>query len=489
VSGFDQPLGADTIWEAARRAGKTVGVITYPGVDGTTPRRTADWGLIYTHSIVKSRMIRLERKDFTGEWMPDGWEGSLQNGDSYSPKLTARVQWAAPVSTVKAMDVLITAIDSTDDNVTNYDSFRVRFGNQSVRPDEKRWFPVSRDIAANGAVYRYGSWSKVLSHDPQLQHVTLYWGGIHRIEGYPESFRKMIETRVGFWPGPPDDNHLVDWDGDRSEGVDTETFREQMVRFSNFFTDATIVAMKSMPFDLLLAYQPIVDETEHRFLITNPRQEGYDAARARAAHAVRAAAYAQFDDSVERLLREIDSETAFVVTGDHGVGPLDSQVRVNRLLIEWGYAKADTGGRDLDGTTPWAAYATGSIAHIYALDPARLSDAATIAQKLRDVRDPAGHPVFETVRFRDANTHPNAGDIIAYSYPRIALISSLSGATFEKSTYFGQHGALNHYCELHTVFAAIGKGVPKQQLGAAEQTKLIRMVATLLGISPPRNAE
>lgn len=490
VSGFEQAIGADTIWEAARRAGKKVGVITYPGADGSTPRRTADWGLIYTHTVVKPRVIRLERKDFSPEWIPPGWEGA-SNGDSFSPRLTARVQWEAPVATVKAMDVLVTALDTTDDKVANYDAFNVRFANESVRPDAKRWFPVWRDIPAGGAVYRYGSWSKVLGHDPQLQHVTLYWGGIHRIEGYPESFRKMIETRVGFWPGPPDDNHMVDWDSDdaNADGVDPETFREQMVRFSTFFTDATILAMRSMPFDLLLAYQPIVDETEHRFLITNPRQQGYDPAKAQAAHALRAAAYAQFDAGVERMLRELDSGSALVITGDHGLGALDSQVKVNRLLVEWGYAKASGEGRNADPSSPWAAYASGSIAHIYAIDPSRISEASVIAQKLRDLRDPDGAPVFELVTLRDANSHSNEGDIIAYSHPHVALSSSVSPPAFEKSTYFGQHGGLNHHCELHTIFAAYGKGVPNQQLGVAEQTKLIRLVSTLLGISPPRNAE
>jgi hypothetical protein len=491
ASGFEQAIGADTIWEAARRAGKTVGVLTFPGVDGSTPRRTADWGLIYTHTIVKPRVIRLERKDFSPDWMPPGWEGA-SNGDSFSPKLTARVQWEAPVATVKAMDVLVTALDTTDDKVANYDAINVRFANESVRPDAKRWFPVWRDIPADGAVYRYGSWSKVLGYDPHLQHVTLYWGGIHRIEGYPESFRKMVETRVGFWPGPPDDNHMVDWDSDNDDGgagVDPETFREQMVRFSTFFTDATILAMKSMPFDLILSYQPIVDETEHRFLITNPRQQGYDPAKAQGARVIRAAAYAQFDDAVERILRELDPGSALVITGDHGLGALDTQVRVNRLLVEWGYAKTSGDGRSIDPSSPWAAYATGSVAHIYSLDPSRLPEASVIAQKLRDLRDPDGAPVFELVTFRNAQSHSNAGDIIAYSYPRIALSSSVSSPAFEKSTYFGQHGGLNHHCELHTIFAAYGKGVPKQQLGAAEQTKLIRLVSTLLGISPPRNAE
>ncbi len=34
ISGFDAPIRADTLWEAARRQGKRVGVMLYPGADG-----------------------------------------------------------------------------------------------------------------------------------------------------------------------------------------------------------------------------------------------------------------------------------------------------------------------------------------------------------------------------------------------------------------------------------------------------------------------
>lgn len=47
TSGFAAPIGTETLWEAARRQGKRVGVWTFPGADDTGPRRRGDWGLVY----------------------------------------------------------------------------------------------------------------------------------------------------------------------------------------------------------------------------------------------------------------------------------------------------------------------------------------------------------------------------------------------------------------------------------------------------------
>jgi hypothetical protein len=47
ASGFAAPIGAETLWEAARRQGKRAAVWTFPGADDTGPRRRGDWGLVY----------------------------------------------------------------------------------------------------------------------------------------------------------------------------------------------------------------------------------------------------------------------------------------------------------------------------------------------------------------------------------------------------------------------------------------------------------
>src|SRR3989338_4642520 len=65
-NGFSAPLDPQTpaLWEIAKAQGKRVGVMTYPGVDGTDERRTADWGLVYTESESPSFLKIFTNADF-----------------------------------------------------------------------------------------------------------------------------------------------------------------------------------------------------------------------------------------------------------------------------------------------------------------------------------------------------------------------------------------------------------------------------------------
>ncbi|HVN75905.1 MAG TPA: alkaline phosphatase family protein, partial [Thermoanaerobaculaceae bacterium] len=50
ASGFDAPIGAEPLWQAFRRQGRRVGVLTFPGCDDTAPSRTADFGMVYVNT-------------------------------------------------------------------------------------------------------------------------------------------------------------------------------------------------------------------------------------------------------------------------------------------------------------------------------------------------------------------------------------------------------------------------------------------------------
>src|ERR1700687_4909266 len=45
ASGFSFPIGAETLWEAARRQKEKVAVVAWPGGDGSEPRRRVDIGM------------------------------------------------------------------------------------------------------------------------------------------------------------------------------------------------------------------------------------------------------------------------------------------------------------------------------------------------------------------------------------------------------------------------------------------------------------
>jgi predicted AlkP superfamily pyrophosphatase or phosphodiesterase len=364
--------------------------------------------------------------------------------------------------------------------VSNYDALYVEHGETETRIDGNRWFSVSSRL--DGSLF--GSWSKVLTVEPSLESMTIFQGEITRNEGYPESFVRMIDDEIGFWPGLPDEAGIrTALKG--GEGIDADTFIEQSDRLSEFFTRATLLAMRRMSFDLLLGYQPTIDQAEHQFRMVLPTQPHSTTQNIAAADRVRRAAYAAFDRAVAAMTGAIDpARDAIVITGDHGLGAVDTEVRVNQLLVDWGFASVNGGALAED--THWAAYASGNVANLYRFSPPDDSDA--LAKKLAMLRSPDGSPVFERIDRKTAASHPNAGDLAAYSYPRF-LLSPTPGEAFSKPVTYGQHGGLNSHHEFQTALGASGAGVPAATIPVMPQTRIARFICDLLGITPPRQAE
>src|SRR5204862_7120627 len=142
---------------------------------------------------------------------------------------------------------------------------------------------------------------KLLAVDPALHNTTIYPGRGNRNEGLPAGYGRMVGGEGGFWPGTPDDR------------TDRDTFMEQVDRLSNFLTKATTLSIQRMPFDLLLAYQPIVDSTEHHL-------RGVDEAAV-------TVAISDADRAIAVLSNAINpARDALVITGDHGVARIDTDV-------------------------------------------------------------------------------------------------------------------------------------------------------------------
>ncbi len=487
ASGFVGDISAETLWQAARRQGRKVGIVTWPSADARTPERSGDWGLIWTDPIARSRITTLSRSDFQGEWLPPGWRGQ-PDPESFSPVLTARVPWTmAHNGATITRELVLVARDTTDDGVVNYDRIMVR-EDKTPLPADGDWFAVSTDVQRDGTTYRYGSWSRVLRFDPSLNETVIYWGPVARVEGYPESYRRMIETEVGFWPSDPDGWAVGEWLAGRG-GIPPEIWAEQMLRFSNFLTRATELSISRMPFDLLLAYNPTVDETEHQFLLVNDAQLYSTAENRERAARVRQLSFANFDRTLARLRAATDpSTTALVVVSDHGLSPLDSRLTLNKVLVAEGFATQT--GDSLDPSSRWAAFTSGHMAHLYRFGAADEQETTRLVSVLTALRAPDGDPVFDRVDRKTAQHHPNSGDIMAFTNPRFTLSSSLRGEIFEKTNYFGQHGGLNRHPQFHAIFAAAGAGVaPGLEAPQIHQTDVARFVSLLLGISPPAQAQ
>lgn len=427
--GMSAETEVETLVGAARRQGKRVGAVPFPTMDATTPSRTADFGIVWTPPLVEGRVVRLTRADFRREWVPPTWTSPAPRRTSFSPVMRARLEWSA--SRALRVDVDVLAIDTTDDRHENYDVYLVESGDRELPVDARGWFPISRE--------HHGSWSKILATTPSLD-VTLYWGPISRTRAYPAEYRAMLDAEAGFWPGLPDE---------QSE-IGPDTFTEQMERLADFLTRVQVLTLQRMDFDLLLAYQAVIDEAGHNFL-------GYDPS-------VIARAYAAADRATGAVGAQLDvNRDALIVTGDHGLVPVERMVHMNRFLEEQGFAPR------------WRAYASNAIAHLYRFSGPDDSDALVKALAA------SGH--FERVEKKTAAMHRNSGDIVVTAFPSIGLSPSSEAPVVGEPDSYGQHGALNTHREMHTVLFASGAGVPKGALGEVAQTTIARFVARLLGIA------
>jgi len=424
--GIDADIDVETLVEAARRQGKRVGAVPFPTVDARNARRTADFGLVWTNSVTAGRVIKLAKSDFRREWVPPTWTQRPQRRTSFSPVMRARVEWH--VSRELRADVDVVALDTTDDRIENYDSYAIENDDREI-PLERGWFAVAKQ--------NHGSWSKIL--DARGLDVRIYWGAISRTNAYPETFRTMLDDEIGFWPGVPDEK----------ADIDPNTFAEQIERLSDFFSRAQALTVQRMQFDLLLAYQPVVDQALHNFL-------AYD-------DAIVHRAFVAADRAVAAVGSQLDGDRdALLVTGDHGLVPIAREVRLGVLLAQHGFA------------TRWRVFTANHVAHFYRFSGSDDSDALIAMLQ--------NSGFFESIEKKSASSHRNSGDVVAVSFPPIGLTASATLPLEADPDSYGHHGALNTHRELHTVLFAGGFGVPRGQLGEISQTRIAPFVAGLLGI-------
>ncbi len=498
VSGFDAPIGTETLWEAARRQGKRVGCVTWPGVDGRDERRRADWGLLYTQPERPSALVTLGRKDWAPAEIPRGSPFPT----SYAPVLTARVDLPGNRSGESAgLDLF--ALDTADDGAVRYDHLLVRSHGMEESLAAGEWHRVlgvpakGPDGGSEGAPGAL--WMKIQKIDPGLASVRLYFGSLTRTRAYPEDFAAALAERGLVWPGAPDEKRLLaSFAG--QPGIDLDTWSEQAERFAEFFGGGLRVAAARQDWDLLLGYIPVIDEAGHTLSLLDPRQPGFSPERSEAFAQARLRAWQAVDRELGRLLSEVDlATTRVVVVSDHGMAPVHTQLDPNLLLLAKGYLAADAQGKILPAKSAALAVSDGGISHLY-LGPRAGSDPLQREQLLADLRTlfsnwtvDGVHPLARVLTRREAGEvgldHPNSGDLVLFAQEGYAF--EASGDVRERraalpTTVYGTHGYLNSNPNMHGIFMVVGEGVPPGTSSAVAATEVAAKVASWLGIEKPR---
>ncbi len=500
ANGFAVPIATETLWEAARRAGRRVGVITWPGADDASPRRRADWGMAYVNSPLRGAQTEvLGREKWTAlAAAPAGVQ-------SFAPPLAAALAIGA-TRTWPAATIELIAVDRSDDGQAAYDALVLR------EPGWRETGPVGpgewrlRVRLPDGGEAAAASWVKLLALAPDLAETRLYLGGTYRSHAYPEDFARRLEAAELWWPGPPDD-WALEAALEGKPGIDLETWEEQAERFTGFLFGTLRRAAREPDWDLLLGYVPVIDEAGHELLLLEPRQPGYSPARAERFAAARQRVFQAVDRELGRLLAELDLETTTVaVVSDHGMAPVHSSVDVGSLLVRWGHLRTnDAGEPEAAGSRAFAVTST-ALAHVYlhlrgrepegTVDPAAAPAlVADLAGRFREFTHDGERPIGHVLERRDAAAlgmdHPHGGDLVLIAARGFTFHSERrphAQTAVRPASLLGQHGYLNRDPAMHAIFLALGRGVARGRPPQVDALAVAPRVSSWLGIEAPRPA-
>lgn len=480
VSGFDAPIGTETLWEAGRRQGKRVGIVTWPGADGKGPKRTADWAMIYVNDAASPPDLAVLAR---ADWTPaDPADPRLRGVRSFAPILRA----ALPQ---RGID--LAAIDRKDDGRTAYDAIVPLGAEKRDRPvlTAGAWGSFAW-TSPGGNPGGAPAWIKVLAIAPDLASTRVYLNGVFAIPSYPETFSREIAESGLLWPGPPDDRRLSDsWQG--KPGIDLATWVEQSERFTGFFGAALRFAAARDDWDLLMGYIPTIDEAGHQLLLTDERQPGFSAARRDECAAARQRVWQAVDRELAALLRVLDlRETLVVIVSDHGMLPVHTAVDPNVLLRDQALLATEE-GKVVDAGTTANAVSSGAASHIYIRpgNPDRARIVADLRTRFTDWNVEGGRPIARVLTREEAGTvgldHPNSGDLILFAAPGYTFHSGglrEGGRTAQPSSALGMHGHLAGEPGLDGIWLALGPGVQKAAIGTVRNVDVAHRVAAWLGM-------
>ena len=497
ASGFDAEPAVETLWEAAARQGRRVASLCWPGVTGRAPRATTPVGVRWTD--LKTPGFHWSGPA-AGSVFPEAAIALPPELKSWSPPRLVRVEAPAGRTRVAAQPLLFVLLDTVDDGRREYDTLAAldADGNLAGRIRPGDWLAL--DEKREGAARR-GRWVKLTGLAPDASALSLYVGGVAQTEAWPDDFQRTLDRRCGFWPGPPDEELL------EGPEPDVRTFLEMAERFSAFLTSVYDVAERRGDWDLLLAYQPLVDEVAHVLAPPAPDGPGADAVRAaRGAAAVRES-WRIADGAASRYLRFREAGGDVVVVSDHGLRPVRRTVYPAELMRRKGWISTDVlAGRPVvRPDSPADVLVSGGSAFVVlnragampggVLSPEESAGVlADIAGAFRSLRDETGAPLFEIVALRgEAATlgldHPNMGDLVLLAGRGTELRSGFPKAgeaapLLLPADLSAQHG-YGPDPELDGLFFHVGNGLVPIRHPSVRAVDVAARVAGRLGISPP----
>jgi 2',3'-cyclic-nucleotide 2'-phosphodiesterase (5'-nucleotidase family) len=545
-------LQADTMQQAAERAGKKIAAVEWVGTRNLVPAiqgpvvdfRTfiGGRGIVLNYdlpgqpALANSFGVAYQRNTLADA---TGWTNVPA---SHSPaKETSFTQANAQIPGGGIWDVYI--YDSTNDSRVNYD--RVLFVNRTAAKNgaggttlaRGQWADTKLTLASGSLAGKTGGfYAKLIDLTPDLSKFRLYFTSVQRVnatynalgpagsDAFAETLAKSFPTSVAADFAPLE--ALI---------VDEDTYVEQGLKWADAHLAYLRYIFDDLGYrpDVLFLGTPTTDEFQHQFtaLLTRTDIDGRpnpyyddvngdgtkDGLLAKREGYIRAA-YQEADHTLalgRKLMGKKD--TTVVASSDHGFGPQWLAINAGKVLSDAGLASAEVLA---NCRTPQGAGAFGLAKACWAGGTAQIYVNPTLpaGETYEGVRtkiinafsaltdpDVPGRPVIlkimkkEELRNVDGSDslHPNrSGDVVVVARPPYQFDAATAGKTIAFSQFFGQHGYLPDLVNLrrninmHATFVASGPGIrhSKREVRNVRAIDVAPTLSFALGMPGPMNA-
>ncbi|WP_448605147.1 5'-nucleotidase C-terminal domain-containing protein [Thermoflexus hugenholtzii] len=543
-------LQADTLLQAAERAGKKVASLEWVGARNLDPPLQ---GPVVDYRTFFSMRGVLVNYDLPGQ--PAGAQAfglayervDLQPASGWT---NAPSSFSPPMETVLVITSTATAVnphrfynvliyDSTDDGVTNYDRVILDVDKDAsvvaANLARGQWADIKVTLTGARAGQTAGFYVKVIDLAPDLSRFRLYFTSVTRINASfnargAEGSRAFEETLARDFPTAT----AADFAPLEAGLVDEETYVEQGLLWEDAHHRILeyILTVAQPDTEVLFLGYPVTDEFSHQFmaLVTPTAPDGtpnpvYDDADRDGVPDGRVAvregfirrAYQGADATLGLAWRRMPGAAVFV-SSDHGFAPQWKAVNARRVLYEASvkgvslHASGATATSNCGAATTDLAKAcwAGGTVQIY-VNPSlptgityeEVRNAAIEAfMNLRDPENPSAKVVdriFKKEELRNLpggdSLHPNrSGDVVVVLFPPYQFDAPTPGVKIADAPFFGQHGYmpdlvdLEHNINMHAVFLAAGPGIRPMRISGVRAIDFAPTIAFYLGIPGPRNA-
>lgn len=511
LSAFRQPITAETIFQAAMRQGKKVMALGGVGIDNSSVSRMTDYFLKYPEKTGPAIFIDLKPGD-SGFYVKEAFYKKMEplNGQPI-PSLQLSSQLQVPLyfyltdsahNEANILRPLKQLIVDTDSDPSNGHA-------AALVPDT--WTTLQYHTKDK----QYSTSLRILQQDETNNSYRIFINAPAELVLYPESFQQQLQQSCGCWPGEPE--NLKQTAGLVSEA----TWLEQVDQLALYFRNCILAGMQAADWDLLFGYFSTLDDVQHRYTLTHPRQLDYHAENGKRVQRY-ASILEKYVQLIDRYLMEIMQAappgTNILLFSDHGMIPIHSTLLLSNYLEKQNFYVS---------RGELKAISSGNSAHIY-LNREKIPEAQRnlymerLTRELKALTDSVtGQPIFELVANQKEQQqyglyHPAySGDLFVscksgYSLsdrilPKVPyLVNNTFDITLHQNsnqatsdflmkgtmneTGRGVHGNLATLREGQSIFYAIGPAIPSTELPPISALQIAPTIARILGIHPPLQA-